>query len=283
MIGQAINLGSPINRSHPLCRGITAWWKVLPGPFWGGNRLRDLTGAFHGDLTSGAAWSGGGFPGGHGSIFFDGSDDHVNVPYDARYDVGAGAFTVAVWVKLVASGEPACAIVDWETSSIVSGSGSGWVIDAEASSRPNFVIDDGTAANDAVHLGTGSLVGDGWHHLVGVVSASAVTGYRDGVLTQSIARTTGSLTHTNPLNIGQQQPFGRSINGFVHEVILWNGRALSDTDVAALYNASFRDGNPMLSYVRRPVRVNTVGGGGGGLDIPIAAYHYNHHLSSMAG
>src|SRR3990167_5559894 len=54
---QRLNYGNPVNKKHSLNRGILSWWKVLPQRF-GGLRLIDLCGKFHGTLTNGTKWAG---------------------------------------------------------------------------------------------------------------------------------------------------------------------------------------------------------------------------------
>ncbi len=41
-----LNTSNPVNRGHPLARGLVHWWKPLPHN-WGGNVLYDIVGGNH--------------------------------------------------------------------------------------------------------------------------------------------------------------------------------------------------------------------------------------------
>jgi hypothetical protein len=61
----AINLACPVNRSHPLARGLVSFWLPLPGRM-GRIYLDDIAGRNHGTLTNGPTWVGG--PNGFGAV-----------------------------------------------------------------------------------------------------------------------------------------------------------------------------------------------------------------------
>jgi hypothetical protein len=92
-----INYGQPINRAHPLARGLVGFWLPLPW-YKSGPRLIDLSSRNHGTLTNGPAWTAG--QNGFGAVSFDGSDDWVDCPIinaqtsytlSAMVNVNAGA------------------------------------------------------------------------------------------------------------------------------------------------------------------------------------------------
>lgn len=82
---RTLNLGAPINKQHPLNRGLVSRWDVLPfGPHYGGPRLLDLMGTNHGTLTNGPTWQGAnGRPGGYGSVKGTTSDPSTYVATSA--------------------------------------------------------------------------------------------------------------------------------------------------------------------------------------------------------
>jgi hypothetical protein len=98
-----VNMVCPVNWTHSLNIGLSAWWLVLPG-LRGGKRLVDLVNpgsmGSHGILTSMDPqfdWVGDSPPGGFGSLDFDGLDDYVDVPTTPA--LSSGGFTVAFWCK----------------------------------------------------------------------------------------------------------------------------------------------------------------------------------------
>lgn len=97
-ITRRLNYGNAVNRQSPLNAGLVGWWLPMPQNK-GGARLLDIAGRYHGDLTSGAAWSGMSSPSSNGSINFDGSDDKVIIGNHPAFDLGTGAFTVSAWIR----------------------------------------------------------------------------------------------------------------------------------------------------------------------------------------
>lgn len=98
----AINLGQPVNWSHPLNRGRVAWWKALPGRM-GGPTWRDLCGKYHGTLTNVSTGPTSGFGAtrqlsNFGELRLDGSDDKVDC--GANVPTGGTAISVGVTLRL---------------------------------------------------------------------------------------------------------------------------------------------------------------------------------------
>ena len=77
-----INMAAPVNWAHPLNRGLTSWWIVLPG-MTSGARFIDIVNpnGNHGTLTNMDHLDWVGSADGWGALDFDGSDDYVNVPW----------------------------------------------------------------------------------------------------------------------------------------------------------------------------------------------------------
>jgi len=97
-----LNYGTPVNGMHPLNRGLSGWWKVLPlrssGLLWS-----DLVGVAPGTrqgMGAGSGTSGWGATtrrGGFGEMRFDGTDDYVSLPAVPGLD--PPALTLACWPK----------------------------------------------------------------------------------------------------------------------------------------------------------------------------------------
>lgn len=82
-----INTSYPINRAHPLARGLVNCWRVMP--HWsGGGTWYDLAGRNNVALAGGPTWRSDG-------LGFDGTDDAASVPLDlSRYD----KLTISFWM-----------------------------------------------------------------------------------------------------------------------------------------------------------------------------------------
>lgn len=92
-------LGTPINWSHPLAKGLAGFWAFQEG---GGDRANDLSGnANHGTFknmafppTTASGWN----PGKFGSApKFDGTDDYVDCGNDSLDSYSEG--TISVWIN----------------------------------------------------------------------------------------------------------------------------------------------------------------------------------------
>lgn len=259
MIGQTLNYGQPVNRQHPLCRGITAWWKVLPS-WMGGGRLWDLTGKYPGTLTNGPTWAGAtGRPGGMGSLRCA-DTQYVDVTGLADKVGGNAQLSLALWFKpngIVAN------------EYILDVGGLCFLLFMNGSPFNRFVLnvrDDATGGIPGI-LETGdNAVTDGvWQQIVIVIDG---TNDAHALYVNGISKATSS-TAFGVFDTGSDSHFyisDSSANalGDYDDIMLWLGRALSASEVSTLYQASLSASNPMLSWIR-PVRVNQVGGGGGGV------------------
>lgn len=79
---------------------------------------------------------------------------------------------------------------------------------------------------------TSTFVGDNqWHDIVGTIGADGHKIYIDGILEATHARTSGSLSNTNPLWIGGCPNFGEYFNGTIAEVRFYN-HVLTATEAA---------------------------------------------------
>lgn len=97
-----LNWLGPINRLHPLNRGLVSWWMIIPGltggPTW--IDLADPSNGNHGTLTNmdtATDWVPSNRLGGWGALDLDGTNDWVDV---AQKDiVGAFPITLCGWMR----------------------------------------------------------------------------------------------------------------------------------------------------------------------------------------
>jgi hypothetical protein len=176
---------------------------------------------------------------------FDGVDDYVQVPFYPAIGIGAGNFSVDVWVKPAALESTIRIIVDHRSEN--SGSGLGYSLFLGGANGIGFQIGNGVS-----HINYPSLLtvpADGqWHHVAVTVERGNPAGirfYRDGVW-DGVGRDPTAYVGqsiTPPANY----PFrvssrSSSLSGFfrggIDEVEVFR-RALAPPEIQALSNARF--------------------------------------------
>jgi len=174
------------------------------------------------------------------SLNFDGTDDYVDLGVISSTNFTNADFSIQTWVKTTSSKAQ---------SILVKGDGDGaWeagekALYMEAAGYPWFVGYD----NEYIP-GTGLTINDGlWHHIVVTwdYSGSGTTGtgaiYVDGVkatVDPSYMAITGDNSE-DKIYIGKAEAWEaqNDFDGNIDELGIWD-KALSDVEVAALYNAS---------------------------------------------
>lgn len=233
--------GQPINRSHPLNRGLVSRWKVVPW-YKSGPRLIDLAGRNHGTLTGGPAWSGASF----GSLTFDGSNDFVSIPAISH----TTTFSVAITCIYANAAQNAML---WSKLPV----NSNWHVMLEGGN-----LRQRGASGGGSDLSTTAPAANVWHRIVATYAGTAFALYVDGVLCNSGTQT-AAADGPGLLNIGRYDS-GYYFNGSIAETSIWAGRALTASDVANDYQATRQQYDPTLSWLRRRSYAFTAGGGGGG-------------------
>jgi hypothetical protein len=232
-----IDLGSPVNRLHPLNRDLTGWFLVLPGKN-GGGQWSDLTGRNPLTLTSMGTSTTGWRPttrlGGAGHMLFNGS---------AGYCLGSGvaldyaSWTVMFWVRPTTVSGSRYTVADFGTNvnsypMIEIGTGSGAVGGRVAVIIPGFFIcetaDNAVAANvwthvTYIHRGTGAF--------------NEV--YINGVQVATPTNTTDPLNNTAGafLQVGRRQSNSQYFPGPVDDLRIMS-RPISASEVLDTYNLS---------------------------------------------
>lgn len=239
-----IVLADPVVRSHPLARGLLAWWLARPGrdcgPTW-----YDLTGRSRGTLTNGPTWGRAHRPGGSGNVQLDGSDDWVDCGTAAA--LSPPELTILAWIR-VDSFTPAY-------SAIVSRN------DGSAYAQL-FIKSNGTLAvycsqSFANYDGTGShtLAAGTWYRIGWTWSAaSGIVGYVNGEVdatangtgTQPVVAASFAIGH-DTVNAGRHFP------GAIDDVKVWS-RPLAAAEIRADLEES-RAGYPGTLRRRGPARL----------------------------
>jgi hypothetical protein len=245
-----IRYGQPVNRRHPLNRGLLAWYRALP-KLAGGGKYWDLCGRYHGTLTSGPLWSSGMS---RQALKLDGTDDYVLITGEFGMPVN---LTVSAWGSLV--------VLDASSSNsdIIA-------MGAHISLRCNTAGIDGIYQYGASSWRTtsytgGSLVGAGWHHLAFVIddTNNAQRIYLDGKNVASSAFTEAILYNGGESNtrLGRNSGTVADYGGWIDDVRFYN-RALNDSEVALLYAESRTPHTSLLNYLPRRIRAVAAAGGG---------------------
>jgi len=164
---------------------------------------------------------------------FDGTDDLVEVPHDPVLNPEDGDWSVSVWVIIDSFTSSPAGIIEKRNTA----TGNDRMYGLFQNKEPNFIagqVDDGS---NAVFPLTNTFSSGVWQHIVLTWDASASTGtiYRNA--TQESQKTNsniGTLSSTEPVDIGESLRQNEPIDGQIDEVRLYD-RVLSSAEIEALY------------------------------------------------
>lgn len=230
-----IDLLNPVERAHPLNRGLVGWWLTLPN-LYGGGRLWDLLGRNHGTLGSGPTW----VPGrsGFGAINFPtgGANDKVSADGSAAFE--SGYVTVAVLFR------PTSISGTLSVVTYASSGNFGWGVEVKGGQGNFYGFGGGGAYKD--RIGNATLTAGNWYHVVGTWDGTTAHLYLNGLPDEGASggSLSGPFTYsgTRYLTLGYA-PFGGSGQPMdVTSLRVWD-HAKSAGEVWADYDQS-RRGNP---------------------------------------
>lgn len=235
-------LADPVNRPHPLNRGLASWWLTLPG-LDGGRQLFDIAGLNHGVLTNGPTWRGTTRPGGFGQLTFDGVNNFVNCgPLSFP-----GAITVAAWIR-----PDNAATATIASNYNAAGNAAQFDLDLNADGSITFLVQSATGQYRIWTTAAGLCPPGEWRHVLaahdGTLGTGGVRVFVGGVSQSLTVTTGGSGSGTVPASagntaVGRLGSFdGEYFPGAIDDVRLYR-RSLSDTEARALRDES-RLGSP---------------------------------------
>jgi hypothetical protein len=265
-------------RQHPRYRGLLGHWIMGEG---GGTVIHDISGrSRHGvysNATPSTHWTKGQF----GPVLnLDGTTDlEVTMGGTDLATFTYQSLTISVWFKATTTTMSDDFMMFWHGNIAANSDLVGLDIsDAGADAKlARFFYRVTPSLNFFVKSTTNVIDDLSWHHICGVRNRADDDSkmYIDGVLeaTSSSDPFGGVPCDTDGPFLGNRSGDTEEAIGHMDEVRLYN-RALTAREVRSLYTDPWLEFEPR----RQNYRAAAVG-----LGIPIAAYHYNHHLGTMAG
>jgi Concanavalin A-like lectin/glucanases superfamily len=247
----AINIGNPVNTSHPLNFERVAWWKVLR-PWTGGDVFYDIVqgpsgfsnGVMSGTNTPPPAWSANSHAGGDGSILFPAQSGTVGAIQSISVNQIANApttntATFSAWVNPIGFTEFGAVLATHNEMGIIMSGGT-----SNSQGNPPFTVCwNDTSAEFRANTGLFPTL-NAWQFVVGVINGSSETTYLinpQGSLSsfnQTITSTARSLNVVWGLG-STAADAGRPWVGNLDDISIWS-RALSLTEILQLYDLSQR-------------------------------------------
>lgn len=258
---------NPVVREHPLNQGLVGWWMGLPHNS-GSNTLFDLMGLNNGTLTNGPTWTAG--QNGFGAVRFDGVDDYVNCGRTAQMQCTAiSTFEIYLWINsFPGSGKLYISNLFSDDSNTTTLS-SIWRIGSQGSSSyaKRIGINFCDTANRDTQNNT-DLTAQVWTHVVVTTDGTNARWYLNGQLDTTSAYTYTPRSSSANFYIGASADWGgggggtRNFDGVISSIRYWPTRALSASEVAALYDQTLRGYPDLLRWYAPRVWSFPVAAGG---------------------
>jgi concanavalin A-like lectin/glucanase superfamily protein len=209
--------------------GITGWWP-------GDGNTKDIVGGRNAVLRDNAT-TGPGFVG--DAFLLDGAGDFVDVPHDPALNVGSGDFTVDLWVLFNSTAGEQVLVEKYVEN--FSGNAPGWSF---AKLANNALV----VAPNSPQTPPLSLLPNTWYHFAARRSSGNITIFVNGTpMASGPLGSGGNVNTTSSLKFGHRggpsdtpgssDTRGFFLNGRIDEVELFVGRALSDAEILAIFNA----------------------------------------------
>lgn len=231
-----INTLNPVNKHHPLNRGLIAWWLILPHTY-GASRWFDLLKLNHAAFTNSPSWTSNLCrPCSFGNLSFDGSNNYLTAS-STNLLTGKSEFSISAWVfiqQLVTTFRVDCIINSYDNAV-----GDGFRLSLDGgSSGAKWKFAKTRGYTEAAALANVGYSNNVWTHLLGTSDASGLTKlYVNGILQTTTGTITGALRNNLATYIGQDYTAGSRLLGKVDDIKLWS-RGLNDSEAFEVYRES---------------------------------------------
>jgi hypothetical protein len=208
----------------PAPAGLTSWWT-------GDGMLDDRVGGFDA-VARGDARYGQGLV--RSAFSLDGDGDWLRVADDPGLDVGSADFTVSAWVRFDdIDGEQVLVekwVQNWDEVQ-----SEGWTLTKLDDQSILLAVSAADGYEADARTEAGLIEPDRWYHVVGRRAGSEIALFVDSLLLASVPLEGASgwdLSTEQSLLIGRRSDDrGLFLDGAIDEVQLYNGTALSDSDI----------------------------------------------------
>lgn len=273
---RSLYYGQPINRQHPLNRGLVSEWAVVPlrGK---GNTLFDLSRqSNHGTFTTNVKWGSGGKPFGFGSVSTAGEAAADGIMNSAATGIPTTASATASWTIAYAhrtrsyKSLSAPVVFGNERSSTAVGSRRGIL----QFNNNYYAWGESADWDTAVAYDVDGI----WHWIVLTFDGTNRTLYRDGILAAGPSATgVGSFSTTaSYIYANAAHPSGTLPDAEIDNYSIWD-RAFSSNDQYVWYLES-RRGNPTRwNWISTRTYFNTAGGA-----VTSKPFYFRHYIAGRA-
>lgn len=231
-------LGTPLNASHPLAKGLVACWLLNEG---GGQKIYNRSGFKNtlGTLANGAVFK----QTARGSaLSCDGTNDYASFTTLSSYLNITSSCSFSWWINI--SAQPGANVwyrmIDHYGGAIAAGSPYSYYMGyVDVSGVKKLSFNYGTSGGFNINY---TLTVGQWHHLTYVhndgtdVDSCYVNGVLVGTATSQTQNPASKLT--SPLFLMSEDGSGKYVNGFMQDVKIYN-RALSGAEVQQLYTSPY--------------------------------------------
>jgi hypothetical protein len=218
--------------------GMTGWWP-------GDGDTDDIVDGRNAVLRDDASFG----PGLVDQAFsLDGDGDFVDVPHDPALNVGTGDFTVDLWVNFNDTAGEQVLVEKWiQTFACPLGKGpEGWSFTKLEGNILHMALFSADCSGELVFSEVLTIPLGTWHHFAARRQSGEITLFMNGAPVAS-GEFSGNLDSTSSLKFGHrgspsdtpgsEDERGFFLNGRIDEVELFVGRALSDTEIQAIFDA----------------------------------------------
>ncbi len=200
--------------------GLTSWWpgQSILSDIWNG-----YDAAFEGDATYGPGRLA---AGGDVGFDLDGNFDYLTVPQNPALDLGKDDFTISLWVNFDSTSFEQVLIEQWIQNPGGSSAPVGWTFTKRGSNALQFAM----TGNASVNTNSLSINAGTWNHFAVRRAGNSFTIFANGTQVGS-GTSTRDLTAPTSLKFGSREGTAFFLNGFVDEVQMFVGRALTNSEI----------------------------------------------------